>query len=220
MSAHRQFTADDIIDLLDLEPLPHEGGAFRETYRAPLTIGAGVVPGGRTTGQASATRHASTQIYYLLRTGETSALHRVRHDEVFHFYMGDPVIQLVTDAPGGPFSLEGGDGPLRASTRVIGTDLAAGQRPQAVVRGYEWQGACLKSDANASPGNATDQAAHGWALLGCTVAPGFDWADFELLDRDAAPALRGRLAPADGEDPVLIRSLFDRLIPADGRMRA
>src|SRR5262245_62207129 len=106
----RALTADDIVRLLDLQPLPGEGGLFRETYRSPL----------------------STAIYYLLTPNRVSLMHRVRGDEVFHFYLGDPVemLQLRTDGTG--------------ELVMLGTDLTAGMRPQIVVAGGVWQGAALR----------------------------------------------------------------------------
>jgi uncharacterized protein len=105
----------------------------------------------------------STAIYYLLTPETFSALHRLRSDEVFHFYLGDPVEMLQL--------LPGGEGRLH----VLGTDLAAGMRPQVVVPRDVWQGARLL------PGGSL-------ALLGTTVAPGFDPADCESGKRDALVA--------------------------------
>jgi predicted cupin superfamily sugar epimerase len=190
-------TAERVIALLGLERLPFEGGWFRETYRAAggITLEreaqGGVGPVGR--------RAFSTQIYYLLRRGETSALHRVRSDEVFHHYLGDPVVQLRIDdgtrthgtAPAGTTTSE---------TVILGADLEAGHRPQAVVPAHVWQGATL------------GEGDRGYALLGCTVAPGFDWADFELITRDRARVL--------GEALPGTRGLIETLTPAEGRTRA
>jgi len=187
-------TAERVIELLGLEPLPHEGGAFRETYRCPLSIPAGAVDGHAADGP----RSCSTQIYYLLRRGESSALHRVRSDEVFHHYLGDPVEQLRID-DGTPTHAAGGD--VRSAELVtIGPDLEAGQRPQAVAPADVWQGARL------------GQGPAGYALLGCTVAPGFDWEDFELITQQRAIALAS-LTP---EHAALIRELT----PVQGRTRA
>lgn len=98
-------------------------------------------------------RSASTAIYYLLKPGHVSELHVLPGDEVFHFYLGSPVrmLQLWPDGSGREV--------------VIGPDLAAGQSPQVVVPGGVWQGTRL------AEGGA-------FALLGCTVAPGFDYADY------------------------------------------
>ena len=147
------LTAQQVIERLGLVPHSVEGGYFRETYRARFTLPAGSLPR-----QYGGSRNASTAIYYLLTPDEFSALHRVESDEVFHFYAGDPVemLQLRPDGNG--------------SVVCIGNDLAAGLEPQLVVPGGTWQGCRLV------PGGR-------WALLGCTVAPGFDYADFEAGDR-------------------------------------
>jgi uncharacterized protein len=100
-----------------------------------------------------ATRSVSTAIYYLLTPKTVSALHRLPGDEVFHFYAGDPVRMLQLWP----------DGSTRTFT--IGTDLKAGQVPQLVVPGGVWQGSVL-ADGGA------------WALLGATMAPGFDYTDY------------------------------------------
>jgi hypothetical protein len=148
-----RLTAQEIIDRLDLVPLTIEGGYFRETYRSALAVSASALPG-----QYGGERNASTAIYYLLTPDTFSAIHRVKSDEVFHFYAGDPVEMLQLDADG------------RSRIVIIGNDLAAGQSPQLVVPGGLWQGCRL------IPGGQ-------WALLGCTVAPGFDYADFTAASR-------------------------------------
>lgn len=188
------LTADRVIELLALERLPHEGGWFRETYRAP-----GVIPADALASHgAGGPRAHGTQIYYLLRTGETSALHRVRSDEVFHHYLGDPVVQLQIDD--GTGTHEPGGRPRSAETVTIGPDLEAGQRPQVLAPAHVWQGAEL------GPG------AHGFALLGCSVAPGFDWEDFELITPPHAASLAADLPAQAG--------LIERLAPVPGRTRA
>jgi predicted cupin superfamily sugar epimerase len=153
------FSAKHIIEILRLEPLTVEGGYFRETYRSTLTVPADVLPH-----DYGGVRNVATAIYYLLTPESVSAIHRVKSDEVFHFYAGDPVEMLHL-------------GPDGAARRVvIGNDLAAGQEPQVVVAAGVWQGCRLV------PGGR-------WALLGCTVAPGFDYADFELARREDMLAL-------------------------------
>ena len=129
-------TVDDIVRVLDLRPLPEEGGLFRETYRSRL----------------------STAIYYLLTPEHFSAIHCVRGDEVFHFYLGDPVEMLLLNPDG------------HGNVVTLGTDLAAGMRPQVVVPGGVWQGSRLRDGGS-------------YALLGTTMAPGFDIADFEIGQR-------------------------------------
>lgn len=153
------MNAEQIIEMLELEPLPGEGGFFRETYRA-----SGAMPGPEGFG---GDRTYSTQIYYLLRAGSVSRMHRVRSDEVFHHYLGAPVTQLQISGAGD------------CAVVSIGPNLAAGHRPQVVVPAGVWQGAFLDSD---------DPAA--FALLGCTVSPGFEWEDFELVDSLTGPVLR------------------------------
>lgn len=188
------LSADRIIELLGLERLPYEGGWFRETYRA-----GGIIPPHALGDHATDSPRAhSTQIYYLLRKGETSALHRVQSDEVFHHYLGDPVVQLRIDD--GTRTHEAGGRARAAEPVTIGPDLEAGHRPQALAHAHVWQGAEL------GPGP------HGFALVGCTVAPGFDWEDFELI----TPAHAERLA---AELP-LYAGLIGRLTPTAGRTRA
>ena len=99
-------------------------------------------------------RSASTAIYYLLTTSTFSAMHRLTSDEVFHFYMGSPVemLQLFPDGQG--------------TTTTMGSNLIAGQSPQTIVTAGVWQGSRL------APGGA-------FALMGTTVSPGFDFADYE-----------------------------------------
>ncbi|HVO16906.1 MAG TPA: cupin domain-containing protein [Alphaproteobacteria bacterium] len=143
-------TADEIIRLLGLTPHPEEGGFFRETYRSAETIPPAVLDPGY-----GGPRAHSTAIYYLLTSTTYSAMHRVKSDEVYHFYLGDP-IEMLQLAPGGA-----------GRTVLIGPDVARGMQPQLVVPRGVWQGSRLV----AGP--------HGFALLGATVAPGFDYADYE-----------------------------------------
>ncbi|HEX6790090.1 MAG TPA: cupin domain-containing protein [Candidatus Krumholzibacteria bacterium] len=142
--------ADDILRLLRLEPLPREGGFFRETFRSAL----------RVRSAAGDERDAATAIYYLLTPGVFSALHRLPGDEVFHFYLGDPVEMLQLHPDGRP------------DTVVLGTDIGTGMQPQVVVPGGVWQGTRLR------PGGR-------FALMGTTMSPGFDPRDYEPGDRAA-----------------------------------
>ena len=102
-------------------------------------------------------RAASTNIYYLLPAGGLAALHVVRSDETWHHYAGAPVTVHLID----------GDG---ASAYTLGGDVVAGQVPQVVIPAGVYQ--------------ATVGSPDGWALCGCTVAPGFDFADWELPSRE------------------------------------
>lgn len=154
------MNAQEVIALLGLAPLPQEGGYYRETHRAELTLCDTALPDcydGR--------RNASTAIYFLLTPESPSAWHILPSDEVFHHYVGDAVRMLRLWPDG------------RSEATTLGPDLAAGERPQCVVPGDVWQGCRLKE------GGA-------WALLGCTVAPGFDFADFHV----ATPAEVAELA--------------------------
>ncbi len=158
------LTADEIIARLQLVPLTIEGGYFRETYRAPLRLPAGSLPQ-----DYGGDRNASTAIYYLLTPVTFSAIHIVRSDEVFHFYAGDPVemLQLWPDGT--------------SRVVILGNNLAAGHEPQHVVPAGVWQGCRLVTGGK-------------WALLGCTVAPGFDYADFKLGDPAKLTALHPKYA--------------------------
>ncbi len=103
-------------------------------------------------------RAVGTAIYFLITPDGFSALHRLQTEEVWHFYAGDPVEHVMLD----PASRQG----LKT---ILGTDLMGGQRPQLGVPAGRWQGARLV------PGGA-------WALLGCTMSPGWDEREFQLGD--------------------------------------
>lgn len=136
---------DKIIELLDLKPLPSEGGFYRETYRSDE----------RNLHQCSLT----TSIYYLLTQETRSAMHRLPSDEIFHFYLGDPVAMLRLYPDGD------------ATVVTLGNDLAAGQSPQILVPHGVWQGARLAEGGR-------------FALLGSTVSPGFEFADYVAGNRE------------------------------------
>lgn len=137
------MTAEALIEQLGLRPHP-EGGAYVEVYRPP-----------------SEGRPAVSLIYYLLRRGERSHWHRVRDAvEIWHFYGGDP-LRLSTWTTG-----------RAVEHTVIGSDLAAGLEPHAVVEADVWQAAETVGD---------------WSLCGCTVTPAFDFAAFELAPPDWSP---------------------------------
>ncbi len=144
-------TASDIIRKLGLRPHP-EGGCYLETYRADETL-----PQSALAARYCGGRNISTAIYYLIEQGNFSALHRVKSDELFHFYLGSPVEILVIEE-GGP-----------ARTAFLGNDIAAGQTPQFLVPKNAVQGLRVAEGGD-------------FALLGATVAPGFDFADFELVE--------------------------------------
>jgi uncharacterized protein len=147
-------TAEEIIRALELVPHPKEGGYFRETYRDGE-----MWPSAALQGRYQGTRSASTAIYYLLTPNTFSALHRLQTDEIFHFYLGGPVrmLQLFPDGTG--------------RTLQLGPGVLAGQQLQVIVPRGIWQGSFLEAGSD-------------FALLGCTVAPGFDFADYESGDRE------------------------------------
>ncbi len=140
------------IRTLQLQPHP-EGGCYRECYRAADSIPRRGLPA-----RYGGPRPFATSIYFLLRNREVSHLHRLKSDEVWHFYAGSPLIVHT-------FAADGTYAALR-----LGRDPRRGERPQGVVRAGLWFGAELARS-------------RGYALVGCTVAPGFDFADFELADR-------------------------------------
>ena len=149
------MTAEDVKKLLGLQPHPREGGWYVRTYEAAELVAAGAFADGRYVGA----RRTGTAIYYLLEPDTFSEMHRLKSDEVFHFYAGDAVEML---------QLREGD---RGRMVVIGDDLMRGQRPQVVVDRGVWQGSRLVEGGR-------------WALLGCTVSPGFEFEDYETGSRE------------------------------------
>lgn len=143
-----QPSASQIISTLDLGPHP-EGGYFRQTYRSSDRARHSVLPE-----RFESERHFSTAIYYLLKAGEFSAFHRIKSDEVWHFYGGGPLeLHLLQD-----------DG---HTCVTVGLALERGDRPQFVVPAGIWFAA---RPAPLSP----------YSFVGCTVSPGFDFADLEI----------------------------------------
>jgi len=139
---------------------PHpEGGHYRQTYRADLILPKQALPS-----EFSGARPASTAIYFLLEGKAFSAFHRLRSDELWHFHVGGPLLVHTIEADG------------RYSTIELGGDPEAGQALQAVVKAGCWFGSEVKDGKS-------------FALVGCTVAPGFDFEDFELARRDELVAI-------------------------------
>ncbi len=156
------MTADEVKRVLHLEPHPREGGWFAQTYASGAMLPAAQFERSAEPVAYAGPRRLSTAIYYLLEAGTFSEMHRLKSDEVFHHYAGVAVEMVL---------LHGGE---RVERLVLGTDLAAGQRPQVVVARGVWQGARLLV-ADEDPG--------AWALMGCTVSPGFEYADYESGSR-------------------------------------
>lgn len=144
------------IERLGLAPHP-EGGYFRETYRAAESIPAAGLPA-----RFAGARTFSTAVYYLLQGDDVSALHRIAADEVWHHYTGAPLALAIIDPDG------------RLTTPLLGTDADHGESFQLVVPAGAWFGATLARAAH-EPDHAP-----AFALVGCTVAPGFEFADLEI----------------------------------------
>ena len=145
MQTSSALSAAQVIAHLDLKPHP-EGGHYRETFRDSRTIEGG--------------RAASTAIYFLLARGERSHWHRVDAVEIWHYPAGSPLTLHIAD--------NGGERAIR-----LGSNLAEGEQPQAIVPAHAWQAAESTGD---------------WTLVSCTVAPGFDFATFELAPPGWSPA--------------------------------
>jgi predicted cupin superfamily sugar epimerase len=144
-------SVETLIALLGLKPLPVEGGYYAESYRSAEAISSPALPGRYTAGP----RSFGSAIYYLLTPQTCSLLHRLKSDEVYHFYLGDPV-ELLALRPDGS-----------GEVALLGPDLARDMRLQLAVPHGVWQGSRLRAGGR-------------YALLGTTMAPGFDPADFEL----------------------------------------
>jgi len=143
-----------IVEVLGLQPHP-EGGYYKEVYRSKGDISQGCLDG-----QFEGARNYSTSIYFMLTSDTFSAFHRIKQDEIWHFYQGSP-IRLHTISPAGLHQ-----------EHTIGSDILNGQQPQMVVpAGYWFAAEVVEKDA--------------FALVGCTVSPGFDFRDFELADQDS-----------------------------------
>ena len=132
----------EIIRLLELKPHP-EGGYYRETYRSSVFS------------KTNPERCTSTCIYFLLTEHQRTAWHRVRYDEIYHFYSGTALEVSMIDDHG------------TLTRRTLGNDIMNGQRPQLIIPGGVWQSARCNGD---------------FSLIGCSVSPGFDFNDFEMAD--------------------------------------
>ena len=144
--------AMDWIQRLQLEPHP-EGGYFRQSYRSEVVIAREALPAG-----FSGARAVSTAIYFLLEGKNFSAFHRLRSDELWHFYAGEPLVVHVIEPEGKYFPI------------LLGREPEAGQILQAVVRAGSWFASHVADWSS-------------FSVVGCTVAPGFDFEDFEMGKR-------------------------------------
>lgn len=147
------MNANDFISQLGLLPHP-EGGYYKETYRSAETIAFTGFEG---------KRNISTAIYFLIEKGNFSALHRIKSDEVWHFYAGYALEVIEIDEAG------------KLISTTVGNDVSKGQVPQYVVKAGRWFGSRVLEGGS-------------FSLVGCTVAPGFDFKDFEMAGREALVA--------------------------------
>ena len=151
-------SVEKIIKRLDLKPHP-EGGFYKETYRSH-----GEIKKDSLDINYEGKRNFSTCIYFLLTSDTFSAFHRIRQDEIWHFYDGSP-IKLHTISENGVHS-----------EFIIGNNLLQGETPQLIVPGGHWFGAEVINK-------------NSYSLVGCTVSPGFNFADFELPSREKLTSL-------------------------------
>ena len=138
-----------------LDLLPHpEGGYYKETYRSHGNINADSLDK-----NYNGKRSYSTCIYFLLTSDEFSAFHKIKQDEIWHFHEGSPIILHTISEEG------------IHQEHCIGTNFLAGQKPQLVVEGNHWFSASVTEE-------------NSYALVSCTVSPGFDFSDFVLPSRE------------------------------------
>ena len=150
--------ANDWIKKLNLKAHP-EGGFYSQTYRSDLVLPREALPANFT-----GPRAASTAIYFLLEGKSFSAFHRLRSDELWHFYAGAPLVVHVISESG------------EYSKILLGSDPEAGEELQALVKAGCWFASHLR--------DSQVRETKSFALVGCTVAPGFDFEDFELAKRE------------------------------------
>lgn len=147
-----------LVTSLDLLPHP-EGGFYKEVYRSEKVIAKDALPD-----NFSGDRNYCTSIYFLLTSENFSAFHRIKQDEIWHFYGGSSLSVHVIDKDG------------NYTAHKVGMNFSVGEQPQLVVPAGCWFASSV-SDENS------------YAFVGCTVAPGFDFDDFELATRAGLSAL-------------------------------
>lgn len=162
-------TVQQLIQQYALEPHP-EGGWYRETYRSQEIIPATALPE-----RYGGSRSFATTIFFLLEKGNFSAFHRIKSDECWHFYAGDPLLVYIIENDGSMTMIE------------LGADTEKGQLFQYVVLADRWFASRPAADSQ-------------YCFTGCTVSPGFEFADFELADADS-------LSQQYPEHETIIRSL-------------
>lgn len=142
----------DIVTKLNMLPHP-EGGYYKEEYRSK-----GIIPN-TSLPQFDGDRSYCTSIYFLLTSENFSGFHKIKQDEIWHFYSGSPLAVHVIDLDG------------NYTKHLIGMDIEKGYLPQLTVPANCWFASSVKSK-------------NGYSFVGCTVAPGFDFNDFELAKRE------------------------------------
>lgn len=131
-----------------------EGGWYSEEYRSALLAEKKILPSG-----FNGDRNFCTHIYFLLEQGNYSAFHRIASDELWHFYYGEPLIVYEIDQSGNIIE------------HLLGNDLTKGQKLFCVIQAGNWFASRPEEGSN-------------YALVGCTVSPGFDFADFEMAKEE------------------------------------
>ncbi len=150
--------AEKLVKKFDLHPHP-EGGWYKQTYKSSLTVTSNELPQ-----QFNGERSFATSIYFLLEEGDYSSFHRIKSDECWHFYSGDPILVYVISENG---SLE---------IITLGSDFENGELFQYVVAANCWFAS--------RPARGSE-----YCFVGCTVSPGFEFDDFELANVDALSSL-------------------------------
>ena len=146
------MNAEQIIEHLELSAHP-EGGYFKETYRSEIFLDEAALP------EFPNGRNIATLIYFLLKSGEKSAFHRLRSDEFWYYHQGSPLEVFIIYPDG------------RLQRKILGNDLPNDQNPQLLLPAGTWFAARCIEDTS-------------FTLLSCSVSPGFDFSDFELAERD------------------------------------
>ena len=156
-------TVQLLIDKFALVAHP-EGGWYKETYRSDTAVSVGEPP---------VCRSSSTAIYFLICPGNVSRLHRILSDEIWHFYLGSPlkVVEI------------GAEFPEHYRETTLGTDIAHGQLVQYMVKKGTWFGCYPHEGLSVGPGPGPGPSSEIYSFVGCTVAPGFEFSDFELASR-------------------------------------
>jgi uncharacterized protein len=147
------MTVEFIVKELNLLPHP-EGGYYKETYRSE-----GKIPHAFLSPDFSGDRNMATGIYFLIKKGNFSALHKIKSDETWHFYYGDALEVIEIDTEG------------NLKITKIGSNIIEGESFQYTVKANTWFGSRVSNNGN-------------YSLVGCTVYPGFDFNDFELANRE------------------------------------